>query len=53
MIGAALKKDKESKVRSSIASNLLSIIDETLYQSKTCFQMEYVIMGFMKVPREV
>ena len=26
-----------------------SIIDEIVYQSGTCFQMEYVIMGYLKV----
>lgn len=29
-----------------------SIMDEILFQSTTCFQMEYVIMGYLKVTNE-
>ena len=33
----------------NISITMRSIIDEIVYQSCTCFQMEYVIMGYLKV----
>ena len=34
----------------NISQTMRSIIDEVLFRSSTCFQMEYVIMGYLKVP---